>query len=54
MSDLLKQMLPMKFSNWESIPYSEGICCENEGGTVCWGYCNKHKFKHRKRGKYER
>lgn len=33
--------------------YGEGLCCENEGGTVCWGYCNKHKFKHRKRGKYE-
>lgn len=29
MSDLLKQMLPMKVSNWESIPYSEGLCCPN-------------------------
>lgn len=34
--------------------FGEGLCCEDEGGTVCWGYCNKHKFKHRKRGKYER
>ncbi len=33
--------------------YGEGLCCEDEGGTVSWGYCNKHKFKHRKRGKYE-
>ena len=32
----------------------EGRYCEDEGGTVCWGYCKKHKFKHRKRGKYER
>lgn len=29
MSDLLKLMLPMKISNWESIKYSEGICCPN-------------------------
>ena len=37
----------------EEDAFGEGLCCENEGGTVCWGYCNKHKFKHRKRGKYE-
>lgn len=34
--------------------FGDGLCCEDEGGTVCWGYCNKHKFKHRKRVKHER
>ncbi len=26
----LKEMLPMKISNWESIEYSEGLNCPNE------------------------
>lgn len=26
---MLREMLPMKISNWESIKYSEGICCPN-------------------------
>ena len=34
--------------------FGEGLCSENDGGPVCWGSCNKHKFKHRKRGEYER
>ena len=28
-SGMLREMLPMKISNWESIKYSEGICCPN-------------------------
>lgn len=27
---IMEEMLPMKISNWESIPYSEGINCPNE------------------------
>lgn len=27
---LMKEMLPMKISNWESIEYSEGLNCPNE------------------------
>lgn len=27
--ETLKEMLSMKISNWESIPYSEGINCPN-------------------------
>ena len=26
---IMEEMLPMKISNWESIEYSEGICCPN-------------------------
>lgn len=36
----------ISFTNEDA--FGEGLCCEDEGGTVCWGYCNKHKFKHRK------
>lgn len=28
-SGMLREMLAMKISNWESIEYSEGICCPN-------------------------
>ena len=27
---ILREMLPMKISNWESIEYSEGLNCPNE------------------------
>ena len=26
---IMEEMLPMKISNWESIEYSDGICCPN-------------------------
>lgn len=34
---LMKEMLPMKISNWESIEYSEGLNCPNEncGNKSC-------------------
>lgn len=51
---ITKDVAVIAFSFTNEDAFGEGLCCENEGGTVCWGYCKKHKFKHRKRGKYER
>lgn len=25
--------------------FGEGLCCDKEGGTVCWEWCNKHKYR---------
>lgn len=25
--------------------YGEGLCCNNEGGTICWEWCDKHKYR---------
>lgn len=25
--------------------FGEGLCRENEENSVCWGLCNKHKYR---------
>ena len=25
--------------------YGEGLCCNNKGGTICWEWCDKHKYR---------
>lgn len=36
----------ISFTNEDA--FGEGLCCENEETSVCWGLCKKHKFKERK------
>ena len=25
--------------------FGEGFCCDKEGDTVCWEWCNKHEYR---------
>ena len=52
---LMKEMLPMKISNWESIVYSEELNCPNKECDTPYGYmmvceCKKCFTKYRFHG----